>query len=119
VNLAQAVEHPAGDVAVAPPKVLLVGDARAWLYEGDVDYFTTFDSHPFIRLLGDPARALAWLRDHQVRYVVVNWSEVQRLRNTYGFEAAVTREAISALVKAGAEETPQQIKDLTILRIGE
>jgi hypothetical protein len=120
VNLAQALEHPEGGVVVPPRQVLLVGEDWAWLYEGDVDYFTTFDSHPFARLLGDPPRALAWLREHHVRYVVVNWSEVQRLRGTYGFDAAVTREAVAALVSAGAEDTQQQIwPNKTILRIGE
>ena len=120
VNLAQALEDPDGTVMVPPPKVLLLGEARAWFYTGDVEYFTTFDSHPFLRELADPKRALVWLHDNRVRYLLVNWSEVQRLRNTYGFDPAVTRDAITALVTAGAEDTHQQAPPaITILRIRE
>jgi hypothetical protein len=102
INMAAVVEDPAGTATVAPQKVMLIGSATAWQYVGEVDYFTTFDSHPLLTLLGDPGRALAWLRAAHVRYVVVDWTEVERLRGTYGFDPAVTREAIGALEKAGA-----------------
>jgi hypothetical protein len=119
-NLAQVLEHPKGDVLVPPRKVLLIGEDWAWLYEGEVDYFTTFDSHPFVLALADPKRAVAWLRENHVRYVVVNWLEIERLRKTYGFAPAVTRESIAALVEAGAEEVRQQLlPNKTILRVPE
>jgi len=119
-NLAADLEHPAGSVEVPPRKILLVGTAWAWMYIGDVDYFTVFDSHPFVRALADPQKAVAWLRDNHVRYVLVNWSEVDRLRGTYGFDPAVTRESIAALVPAGVQEVPTEMgPNVTILRVAE
>jgi hypothetical protein len=58
-----------------------------------------------------------------VQYVVVNWSEVDRLRASYGFDPAVTRESIAALVPGGGggvEEMHTQLgANVTVLRVAE
>jgi len=63
---------------------------------------------------------MAWLKANGVRYVVVSWSEVDRLRKTYGFDADVTREAMAALEKAGLTDTHAgDAAGWQILRVGE
>ena len=122
-NMAEVIEHPDGSVEIPPQKILFVGESRAWKYIGDVDYFTVFDNHPFVQALEDPKKAVAWLRTNHVQYVVVNWSEVDRLRASYGFDPAVTRESIAALVPGGGggvEEMHTQLgANVTVLRVAE
>jgi hypothetical protein len=78
---------------VAPEKVLLLGDAKAWLFVGPVEYYTVFDTNPPLELLGkDPRGLTAWLRGRGVKYVWVNWSELARLNETYGLDLEVPRE---------------------------
>jgi hypothetical protein len=84
-------------------KVLLVGGATPLFWEGEIVYNTVFDRN----LLGDALRACGaegaatWLRDQGVNYVVVDWAEIRRLKRTYGFDEAITPEAVEGLVKAG------------------
>ena len=121
-NLAAAVERPNDATADTPPaKTLLVGEARAWRYIGDVDYFTVFDSHPFVEALhAGPDKGAAWLKQNHIRYVLFNWAEIERLRKSYGFDALMTPEIIPGLEKAGIQDTHAQSgAPLTILRVPE
>jgi hypothetical protein len=86
--------------------ILLVGDAAPLWYEDKVLYATVFDRHPLAEALrrGGPTEAVGWLRGKKVNYVVVNWREIERLRKSYGFDDAITPDAIAGLKKAGLEE---------------
>ena len=101
-------------------KILLVGNAAALFWEGDVVYNTTFDRN----LLGDELRAggaagaARWLGDQGFNYVVIDWAEVRRLRGTYGFDEAITPEAIDAIVRAGIRRVDADVPaNLTILQV--
>jgi hypothetical protein len=94
-NVAAAVENRGRATAepVAPEKVLLLGDAMAWLFVGPVEYYTVFDTNPPLEMLRkDPGKLTAWLQGRGVKYVWVNWSELARLNDTYGLDLAVPRE---------------------------
>ncbi len=98
-----AIEKPEAGTVVPEGKILLVGNATALFWEGDIVYNTTFDRN----LLGDELRAggaegaAKWLRERGFNYVVIDWAEVKRLRGTYGFDEAITPEAIGGIVRAG------------------
>jgi hypothetical protein len=93
-----------------PPleKTLLVGDAAPLFQEGPIVYSTVFDKNPLGEALrrGGPEAAFRWLRADGIRYVVIDWSEIKRLRDTYGFDSAITPEAIKALEEIGLEQVP-------------
>jgi hypothetical protein len=94
-NVAAAVENRGRATAepVEPEKVLLLGEARAWLFVGPVEYYTVFDTNEPLELLRqDPQKLAAWLRERGVKYVWVNWSELARLNDTYGLDLEVPRE---------------------------
>ena len=103
VDVPAAIEKPEAGTAVPEGKILLVGNAAALFWVGDVVYNTTFDRN----LLGDELRkggaegAARWLRERGFNYVVIDWAEVKRLRGTYGFDEAITPEAIGGIVRAG------------------
>jgi hypothetical protein len=65
-------------------------------------YNTVWDRNP----LGDclrqgPDAASRWLRQNNIAFVVIDWTEVDRLRATYGFDPAITHEAINSLLGHG------------------
>jgi hypothetical protein len=66
------------------------------------DYNTVWDRNELADHLhegGDSASR--WLRESNLAFVLVDWPEVERLRNSYGFDPAITRESINALVGHG------------------
>ena len=69
-------------------RVLLVGEARAFYFGRSVDYHIVFNRNPFaevVRGADDVGEIIRWLRESGYDYVLVNWSEVERLSATYGF----------------------------------
>jgi hypothetical protein len=102
INIAGAVE---GSESGPQPegKILLEGGATPLFWEGDIVYNTVFDRN----LLGDALRAggaegaAKWLREQGINYVVFDWAEISRLHKTYGFDEAMTPEAMEGLVRAG------------------
>lgn len=89
-----------------PPdaKILLIGDARAFYFERPVDYFVVFNRNPFIdalRRAEDDRDIIDWLTERQYLYVLVNWSEVTRLRETYGFAEEITPQRFEQLTASG------------------
>jgi hypothetical protein len=77
-----------------PPdaKILLVGEARAFYFQRDVEYCVVFNRNPFfevVRASKTPHQVLHWLREKGCTHVLVNWSEVRRLADSYGFSSAV------------------------------
>jgi hypothetical protein len=100
--------------------VLLEGDAAPLWYQGTILYNTVFDRNELADQLraGGPTSAVKWLRDRGVNYVVVNWPEIERLRATYGFDAAITPAAIEGLMSAGLEPVPVPAwKGVLVLRV--
>jgi len=120
VNVAALVEPPAKGEAMPVGKVLMVGNAAPLFWEGEIVYNTTFDRN----LLGDALRAggaegaARWMREAGINYVFIDWSEVNRLRSTYGFDEAITPEAVEGLVKAGIRPVQAEVPaNITILQV--
>jgi len=90
---------------VFPPSdtFYLEGTSRALYFQGDVIYNTVFDRNLLAQVLqkSGPAAAVAWLQKQGVNYLIVDWNEVDRLRSTYGFDAAITRPAILEMEQYG------------------
>ncbi len=132
INVSAAVkmlEHPSADdidmsKLPAPDPVLLVGDSRAWLFQGKVYYSTVFNRSLISDALRqkDPAAAIAFLRARGIRFVWINWSEVDRLRRDYAFDPAITPEAFAPWATAGAAQIPldhqgPNFRGITLLRL--
>jgi hypothetical protein len=124
-GIARLAQRPgAQDADQVPPETsLLVGTATAWRYAGgpgQVVYNTVFDHN----LLGDalrdggPAGAVAMLRRRGIRFILIQWPEVERLRRTYGYDEAITPDAVAGLKAAGLAEIPLQGADgMTLLQV--
>ncbi len=86
-------------------KVLLIGEARAFYFLGDVDYCVVFNRSPFVEAVeaaDDLSAVGAWLTAKGYTHVYVCQSEIERLRRSrYGFPAVVTRELFDRLISAG------------------
>lgn len=79
-------------------KILLVGEARAFYFQRDVDYCVAFNRNPFFvaaRAAKSPADLLRWLRARGYTHVLVNWSEIDRIASTYGFSPPMTRDQLT------------------------
>lgn len=84
-------------------KVLLLGECRPFTAQFKVIYNTCFDTcETFCRLNGKtPAQAQADLKAEGITHLLVNWSELERLSNTYGYQVSDT---------AGSPDYPQLIR---------
>jgi hypothetical protein len=92
------------DTAVPPGAyVWIVGDARVFYVARRCHYTVDFNSDPWLQFAAhsDPAASVAWLRTHGVTHVVFSWSEIERLRQSYGFPALVTPAWVESLAKSG------------------
>lgn len=70
------------------PRVLMVGDARAFYYPPNVDYCVVFSRNPFAESVATAQTdedIIRWLNEQHYRYLLVNRSEIRRLAHTYGF----------------------------------
>ncbi|QDU36388.1 hypothetical protein Mal4_06740 [Maioricimonas rarisocia] len=95
--------------------VLLVGEAQVFDARVPVIYNTVFDRSIFEEWFGEdgedvpsaerPLRPadeiLGTLREHEVKYVFVNWDEVLRYRTTYGYTDFVHPQRIIDLQRQG------------------
>jgi len=84
--------------------VWLVGDAAVFYLEPRVHYTVVFSRDLWLvyaAAAASPAECMAWLRTRNVTHVVFSWSEIERLRRTYGFSPVVTRAWAKQLVRAG------------------
>lgn len=82
-------------------RILLVGEARAYYFNRDVDTYVVFNEQPLAELCPDQAAVSKWLRSQGYSYVIVNWGEIERLRNTaYGFPESIDRECLDFLRRA-------------------
>jgi 4-amino-4-deoxy-L-arabinose transferase-like glycosyltransferase len=98
----------------AEAKILLVGDARAFYFQREVDYCVAFNRNPFfeaIRAARTDQELMDWLRRKGYTHVLVSWSEVRRLDGSYGFSPPVhlkeLEELFARLPRAGLKLTRQ------------
>ncbi len=107
--------------------VLAVGDAAVFDLKPTVFYNTCFDDCVFEQLVRDksskedrpekqlrPAKEIrAEFKSLRIAYVFVNWKEIGRYRDTYGFTDFVQPEVFDRLVKEGILElVPQSVEPL-------
>jgi hypothetical protein len=83
--------------------VWIVGDARVFYVARRCHYTVDFNADPWLQFSAeaDAAASVAWLRTHGVTHVVFCWSEIERLRQSYGFPALVTPAWVDSLAKCG------------------
>lgn len=83
--------------------VWLVGDAAVFYVDRPLHYTVVFSRDPWLEFAArrTPREAVDWLRRRGVTHVVFGWSEITRLRATYGFPPLVTPDWVNELVAAG------------------
>jgi hypothetical protein len=93
--------------------VLTVGDAAVFDLKPTVLYNTCFDDCIFEQLVkGKTAKEIrAELAARHIAYIFVNWCEIDRYRNTYGFTHFVQPEVFGRLVSQGILEPVPPIPD--------
>ncbi len=88
-----------------PGRILLVGEARAFHFPASTLYVTPFERSVLAELwveeAGNAPAVLAQLRRRGISVLLVAWSEVDRLRETYGLDPELNRETLAALTAAG------------------
>ncbi len=91
----------------ADARILMIGDAKAFYFQRNVDYCVVFNRNPFIetvRKATDDDAIMRWLRQNQYTHVLVNWAEVSRLRGSrYGFAEQIQPELFDRLTRSGLE----------------
>ena len=88
----------------AGSKVLMVGDARTFYVRRPCEYATVFNRLPLadeVARDGRPQAVRAWLRKGGDTHVLANWSEMTRLRRTYGFYPEIDAALFERLMTAG------------------
>ncbi len=98
--------HPLNEALPEDATVWLVGEARAYYIIRHVHYWVVFNRDPWIAMAqrgAPPAACVQWLRAQGVTHVALAWSEIARLRRTYGFSPVVTRRWVRRLEAAGLE----------------
>ncbi len=93
------------NLAGAPAKLLMIGEARAFDFRLPVVYSTCFDTSPAETWLrGVPtAGQRQRLEENHVTHILVNWSELARYRSegNYGFSDWPTQNDFQAFVESG------------------
>ncbi len=84
-------------------KVLIVGQAAVFDTEFPILYNTCFDHCRFAKLLEETENSnrLAVLQKENITHLLVDWSELRRLRSTYGYDDFVTEEVVQKMVNTG------------------
>lgn len=89
--------------ALGSGKVYLLGDSTPFYFAAPVLYHTTWDTSPIGAAIRDfPAEPRWWtreLRDRGVTSVLINFSELERLRRSGWYDPAVTPEALTPWVE--------------------
>ncbi len=94
------------NAAIADPdaRVWLVGEARVFYLTPRCHYTVAFSRDAWLSHAAagaTPEQCVAWLRTQNVTHVVFSWTEIERLRRTYGFPAIVTPDWVRQLAAAG------------------
>lgn len=83
-------------------RILLVGDAKAFYFPTGTIYATAFDAHPLAELAErglTGEQMLRELRSRGVTHIWVDWQEIWRLANTYGFPAVLSEDLFERRAK--------------------
>jgi hypothetical protein len=103
---------------VGAGKLMLVGDARAFLYPPGTVYATVFDTHPLHRILQettDPPAVARRLAEMGVTHVLINWPEIERLTKSYGWPAEMSPDRLAAVM--GAWRKPVREKEVWLVEV--
>ncbi len=86
-----------------PAKILMVGDAKAYYIRREVDYCVVFNQSDFAKIIltNTDEAIVNWLRENSYTHVLVNWSEILRLRKSYGFAEEITHSLFERLLPHG------------------
>lgn len=101
-ELARSKNVQVGDQA----RFLLVGQAECFYFPPNTLYATVFDANPLVNISSrcqTPQELLAQLKQHGITHLWVNWAEIVRLANTYGYPAAIGNDVMRRFV---AHEPP-------------
>ncbi len=86
--------------------VLVLGDAKGFYYDRRIDYCVVFNRNPFVEAVKkdpQPMSVAAWLHDRGYSHLLVDWSEIHRLRSSaYGFPSEMTDHLFNALEASGS-----------------
>ncbi len=84
-------------------KILMVGDAKAYYMRREVDYCVVFNRSDFIETVRSKTDEgiVDWLRENAYTHVLVNWAEINRLRQSYGFADVITPTLFDRLSQHG------------------
>ena len=96
-------DHPINHLGPSS-RTFLVADASRLLYiRNPILYHSAFDADPLgemIRTVGDDARDITdWLGHKGITHVWVNWSELERLHRTYGYDRDVTARRLTRIAE--------------------
>ncbi len=91
------------DLASPQSRIYLEGFDAPLYVHGHIIYNTVFNRNRLARYYAAHGAdaTIHWLQSKHVRLVVFDWSEIARLRHTYGFNKVVTPRMAEALVKSG------------------
>jgi hypothetical protein len=97
--------------------ILMIGDAKAFYFRRPVEYCVVFNRSPLVTMLevgSSPAEVVAWLTERGYTHLLVNWSEIARLRGSrYGFPGVVNRAVVGRLASGGLVRTHEFISNAT------
>ncbi len=88
----------------ATDRVLMVGEARTFYMPPGVDSCVVFNRNPFAEAVAaadSDEAVIRWLNEQQYTYILVNFSEMERLRRTYGFWKDLTPDLFERLGPVG------------------
>lgn len=105
-------DHPINELP-RESRTYLVADNQWLLYiDRQIVYHTPFDPSPLGAMMrdadGDASEVTRLLRERGISHVWVNRSELARLHETYGYDAAVTVKSIEATAEAARWRTVWQ-----------
>ncbi|HPF38579.1 MAG TPA: glycosyltransferase family 39 protein [Phycisphaerae bacterium] len=84
-------------------RVLVVADAKRFYLDAGADTCVVFNRYPFADAAATRTEIelISWLSENGYTHVYVDWSEMRRLRSTYGFWDSITPELFERLSAVG------------------
>lgn len=101
-------------------RLWLIGRANVFYIRPTIHYSVVFNRDPWLEYAeggADAAACVEWLRTRGVTHVVFTWSEIERLRSTYGFSPIVTRAWVAQLTTAGLRAVPTAVHSEEIYEV--